>query len=56
MKALPDHLCFMWMSHRPHPAMFSKVGLTISTTAGAGLSHTAKTLRNSLTFWDVRRI
>ncbi len=47
MKALLDHLCYMWMSHRPNPRMFGKVGLTVATTAGAGLGHTGKTLRSS---------
>ncbi len=56
MKALLDHLCFMWMSHRPDPRMFHKIGLTISTTAGAGLSHTTKTMKNSLTYWGVKRV
>jgi multimeric flavodoxin WrbA len=56
MKSLLDHLCFMWMSHRPHPKMFHKVGLTISTTAGAGLGHTTKTMKNSLVFWGVKKV
>ena len=56
MKALLDHLCYMWMSHRPNPAMFNKIGVTLVTTAGAGLKHTVKTLRNSLQFWGVKRI
>lgn len=56
MKALLDHLCFMWMSHRPNPQMFQKIGLTISTTAGAGLGHTTKTMRNSLKFWGVKKV
>lgn len=56
MKALLDHLCFMWLSHRPNPLMFQKIGLTISTTAGAGLGHATKTLRNSLRFWGVKRV
>lgn len=56
MKAMLDHLCFMWLTHRPNPAMFNKIGLTITTTAGAGLGHATKTLRNSLNFWGVKRI
>lgn len=56
MKALLDHLCYMWMSHRPDPAMFRKVGLIVSTTAGAGLGHTAKTMKNSMKFWGVKKI
>ena len=53
MKALIDHLCFMWMSHRPNAAMFHKLGLVVSTTAGMGLGHTGKTMRNSLRYWGV---
>jgi len=56
MKAFIDHLCFMWLSHRPNPAMFHKIGLVVTTTAGAGLSHTAKTMRNSLVFWGVKKV
>jgi len=56
LKALLDHLCFMWMSHRPDPRMFNKVGVAITTTAGAGLDHTVKTMRNSLSFWGVKKV
>ncbi len=56
LKTLLDHLCFMWMSHRPDPRMFNKVALTITTTAGAGLGHTTKTMRNSLNFWGVKKV
>ncbi len=56
MKALLDHLCYQWISHRPNPRMFHKMGLVVTTTAGAGLNHTAKTMHNSLKFWGVRRI
>ncbi len=56
LKALLDHLCFMWMSHRPNPGMFQKVGVTFVTTAGVGAGHTTKTMRNSLKFWGVKRL
>jgi multimeric flavodoxin WrbA len=56
LKALLDHLCFMWMSHRPDPRMFNKVGVAITTTAGAGLNHTVKTMKNSLNFWGVKKV
>lgn len=56
MKALLDHLCYQWISHRPNPKMFDKIGLTVVTTAGAGLRHTTKTLKNSLIFWGVKKI
>ncbi len=45
----------MWISHRPNPKMFDKIGLTVATTAGAGLGHTTKTMRNSLFFWGVKK-
>jgi NAD(P)H-dependent FMN reductase len=56
MKALLDHLCYLWLSHRPDRRMFEKAGLSVVTTAGAGKGHTAKTLNNSLRFWGVKRI
>jgi multimeric flavodoxin WrbA len=56
MKALLDHLCYQWLSHRPDPRMFTKVGLSVVTTAGAGKGHAAKTLNNSLTFWGAKRV
>jgi multimeric flavodoxin WrbA len=56
MKALLDHLCYMWMSHRPDARMFHKIGLTVATTAGMGLKHTTKTLTDSLKFWGVKKV
>lgn len=56
LKALLDHLCFMWLSHRPNPKMFNKIGLSITTTAGAGLGHTTKTIKNSFKFWGIKKV
>lgn len=56
LKSLIDHLCFMWVSHRPNPKMFNKAGVTISTTAGMGGGHATKTMRNSFSYWGVKRI
>jgi len=53
LKTLLDHLGYRWMSHRPHPAMFRKTGLAISTAAGAGTSKVTKALRSNLFFWGV---
>ncbi|AFA47357.1 flavodoxin family protein [Acetobacterium woodii] len=55
LKALLDHLCFMWISHRPNPKMFNTVGISLTTTAGAGLSHTTKTMQNSLKYWGIKK-
>jgi multimeric flavodoxin WrbA len=56
LKVLLDHLCFLWITHRPDPSMFHKLGLAITTTAGAGLNHTVKTMRNSMFFWGMKKI
>ena len=56
LKTLLDHLCFMWLSHRPNPKMFTKVGVTMTTTAGTGLGHTTKTMTSSLKCWGVKRV
>ncbi len=56
MKALIDHMCYMWLSHRPNQAMFNKIALTVVTTAGAGLGHTQKTMKNSLKYCGVKKI
>lgn len=56
MKTFLDHLAYRWYSHRPHPNMFNKVGIAFSTTAGAGLGQTLKTLTTQLNFWGTKRI
>jgi multimeric flavodoxin WrbA len=56
LKSCLDHLCYLWMSHRPDPRMFNKIGLTVVTTAGAGLGHATKTMKNSLVFWCVKKV
>jgi multimeric flavodoxin WrbA len=56
MKNILDHLCYLWLSHRPDPKMFNKVGVVIATTAGAGLAHAMKTMRTSLQYWGIKRV
>lgn len=56
LKNLLDHFAYRWMSHRPHPSMFKKVAITITTAAGAGTKHTTKTMRESLEFWGVAQV
>ena len=56
MKALIDHLCYMWMSHRPNEKMFSKVAMLVSTTAGLGTGSTLKTMKNTVNFMGIKRI
>ncbi|MEG0308535.1 MAG: NAD(P)H-dependent oxidoreductase [Clostridium sp.] len=50
LKTFLDHLAYMWMSHRPNKDMFSKVGIVVSTAAGAGSKRVTKSLAQQL-FW-----
>lgn len=56
MKTLFDHLGYRWMSHRPHRSMFNKVGLCISTSAGAGEKKVTKDLKGQLFWWGVPKV
>lgn len=53
MKCLCDHLAWQWTVHRPSPAMFSKVGVVISTAAGPCTGKTCKDLKQQLFYWGV---
>lgn len=50
LKTLFDHFGYMWLSHRPKKAMFSKLGIVVSTAAGAGAKRVTKSLSQQL-FW-----
>ncbi|MBC8570850.1 flavodoxin family protein [Zongyangia hominis] len=56
LKAMLDHVAYHWLIHRPHPPMFQKVALCVSTTAGGGLKSTLGTMKHSLRFWGVPKI
>lgn len=56
LKTFLDHLGYQWMPHRPHPKMFSKIGLVISTAAGAGTKRVTKTLQDNLFYSGVPKI
>ena len=56
IKALLDHLAYMFMPHRPQKEMFSKKALVISTTAGAGTHSSIKPIATSLKYWGVNKI
>ena len=55
MKTLLDHLAYLFMTHRPDPTMFSKIGVILSTGAGGGTRSAIKDIRTSLKFWGVAR-
>ena len=51
-----DHLCYQWIPHRPRAAMFSKVGVALSTTAGGGGGSVTRTIRKNLVFMGVPKV
>lgn len=42
LKTLFDHIGYMWMSHRPDPSMFHKIGIAVSSCAGKGSDETVE--------------
>lgn len=56
LKTLFDHFAFMWMSHRPRKEMFSKIGITVSTAAGAGSKKVARAIGKQLFWWGVPEV
>jgi len=56
LKALFDHLGYMWLSHRPRKEMFSKIGIAISATAGAGANRVIKSISKQMFWWGVPKI
>lgn len=48
MKSLLDHFAYRWVTHRPHESMFHKVGITLSSSAGAPPNSTVKSLAKQL--------
>ena len=56
MKALLDHLAYMWLVHRPKKSMFDKVGLIVTSAGGSGVKATTKLLKLNLFYWGVPQI
>lgn len=56
VKAFLDHFGYMFIPHRPMEEMFSKIGMVISTTAGAGTGKAIKTISRSMKYWGMKRI
>lgn len=56
MKALLDHLGYRWMAHRPNELMFKKIGIAITTAAGAGVKSTLKDMTDSLFYQGCAKI
>ena len=56
MKALLDHLGYIFIVHRPVPEMFNKTAMIISTTAGAGTKKVVNLISSNLSYWGVKKI
>lgn len=56
MKALLDHLAYLWMPHRPAPEMFTKRAVIITQCLGAGAKSAAKDIKHSLSWWGISKI
>ncbi len=56
LKALLDHLAYMWLVHRPKESMFNKVGLIITTAGGSGVKQTIKLIKSNLFYWGIPNI
>lgn len=48
MKNLMDHLAYRWVTHRPSGAMFTKVGATLCSSAGAPAGHVTRSMAKQL--------
>lgn len=56
LKALLDHLAYIWLVHRPKESMFKKVGLIITTAGGSGVKDTVKLIKNNMFYWGIPKI
>jgi multimeric flavodoxin WrbA len=55
LKTFFDHMAYRWAPHRPHPAMWKKAGLAISSTVGAGAAKVARTIERQFYWWLIPR-
>lgn len=56
LKALFDHLGYMWIVHRPNEKMFGKVALVITTAGGSGVKSTIKLIKKNLFYLGISKI
>ena len=56
LKTLFDHLGYMWLAHRPRKEMFLKMGIAISTTAGAGARKVTKSIARHMFWWGIPKV
>lgn len=56
LKTLFDHFGYMWFSHRPRKEMFMKIGIAVSTTAGAGAKRVTNSIAKQMFWWGIPKI
>lgn len=56
MKNLMDHLAYRWVTHRPHCSMFRKIGVVVSSSAGASPRRVVKSMANQLHWMCVPKV
>lgn len=56
LKALLDHLAYIWLVHRPKESMFHKAGLIITSAGGSGVKDTVKLVKNNMFYWGIPTI
>ena len=56
IKSLFDHLACTYLCHRPNEEMFKKIGLVVSTAAGAGTKNVIASVSRNFLFWGVNRV
>ena len=56
MKDLMDHLAYRWMSHRPMGEMFTKVGVAIVSSAGAGNRRVLSAMERQMRSWMIPKV
>ena len=56
LKTLFDHFGYLWMSHRPRKEMFNKIGIVVSTAAGAGGGRVTQSMAKQLSWWGIPKV
>lgn len=56
LKSFCDHMAYRWIVHRPYGKMKNKIGVAISTTAGAGAKKATKDMATQFRWWAVGKI
>lgn len=56
LKNFFDHMAYRYMSHRPLDEMKNKVGIAVSTAAGAGAGTAAKRIAGQMFWWGIPKV